>query len=211
MTIEVFTPRWKEQLSRLFVGRGGRGGPLTVLDDVMPTAPLVDAAEAELHRTRAEDLWSVAHRVAAVALNQPVFYLDNGPNTGRLVVVEGIRVGDNSVAGRVALRPAIGFTGGTTSIWKGDFRANYGGTQSFCPLVNIAQVGSGTYAWAPGQPEYAGAYLPAQSMMIDLITPVRALVLPPNTGFLLYHEGVNSNLAVEVYGYTRPVENLELA
>ena len=200
MTIEVYTPRFREALTKLFVGKGGRGGPLTVLDDVMPVYPLVDPEGTEQHYIRSEDLWMAGTLLPLVGAQFGQVAIQNPVGSGAVVVLESF-----TMSASAATPYAVGLVQGTfgainVQTYPADLR-NQPNAMTI-PAVNMA-----AQAVAPAFAGGAGLLVGNASPVQTLPTPI---VITPGWYVLAGLTTANLNLYWAASGYTRLVDPSEL-
>lgn len=199
MTIEVFTPRWKELLSKLFTSRGGRGGPLVVLDDVMPVVQLVDPTQAELHYPRAELSWGYATTTTGGAAQGPTLTIKNPPGSGKLLVIEDLTLSGPSVAMTIALSISVS-TGGGTTAFSMDTRAG----------LNLPLPQTDTTALVPiVLPCLFAVFMQAGAAPLEVLGVDRAIVLQPGFELRVVGSAVNQTFNIGANGYVRPLDPSE--
>lgn len=206
MTMEVWNPRWSELLRRAFNSRA-QGGPLIVLDDVMPVVPVLNPDAGEYHYQRGEAPFALAVRSALVAGQYSGAALQ--VQTGYIAVVESIIVSGNALACRVSVNLDL----------KGmvpNFAVN-------CIDTRVSPVTAGVYAnftanaTAPtAGNKVAQVYLPANSPPVELLPWESGIVLyvrqpQPASAPLIVTTGqlsvacdtVATDLDIYISGYTR--------
>jgi hypothetical protein len=204
MSIEVYTPRWAQFLSKLFSGRGGRGGsPLIVLDDVLPVVSLVDPGEFEAHWLRQEFPFAAPLAGLANVGLYTVYQVVNPVNSGYLLMIETVILSGLSVAANTFFGVGPIIAGGLAPLSSTDLR-----------VTNAPQMGANTSA--PGAPPtftnvLGNLYLPALTGPTRLMEPPEGIVIPPGSSFILYPAVVNVSYYITVSGYVRYAEPGELA
>lgn len=107
----VLSPRWSNYLSRIYDRRAG--SPVQLLDDVLPVAPVHDAARFDNFQRRGEVPWSIGVTLAAGGAGQKSAFYISG-RAGWITVVESI-FATSTAPGRfswlLGLSPSGGFIG----------------------------------------------------------------------------------------------------
>jgi hypothetical protein len=204
MTIEVFTPRWGQLLNKLFTGRGGRGGaPLIVLDDILPTVPIIDAGEFEAHWARGEFPFAYGQTVGIVAAQYPVAFITNPAGSNTIIIIERVTVSGASAAGVVL--GGISSTGALAGVGvvSSDMR---------CPgVVPGLTTGNLNTAINMTMPQFI-AYAPLLGPCEELIPgPPAGFTLTPGNSFNVQLLVLAAGVDVSFTGYTRIVDPGELA
>lgn len=211
MTTEVHDPRWRELLAKLFVSRGSRGGELVVLDDILPVAPLFDAAEGEYHRNRGEKMWSYFNLIASGAGTFATGKFQNPADSGKLVVIEHAEVSyASALMAIVGLVQPITTPPGAAIAWVMDTRQF--ATGALYPNILDAPVIDQTpLAGGLSYPAAVGAALPVGSARTALFGAEIDVILKPGTEFLISSATAGANsFYINIMGYTRAVDPAEL-
>jgi hypothetical protein len=210
MTIEAQHPRWREQLVKLFgQGKSQGGGPMTVLDDVMPIFSLTDPEQQESHRSRQERTWGYGQSIAPVAAQGPTLSIFNSstPDKPELLVVEYLALTCTAASTVIATvgygaQPFLAINDNalvTDGRWAID--ATQGGNRTHNPAIFFGAAGvtltvPGTYCLVTGTGGPPSV----------LIEPPRAAVLKPGQALNLQGTVVNNGMVLQAFGYTRPAE-----
>jgi hypothetical protein len=209
MTIEVYTPRWGNFLTKMFVGRGGRGGsPLIVLDDILPVISMIDPGEFEAHWFRDERPWGACSIVPAVALQYAFLSVQNPIGSNVLAVIEGASVSGASTAGPVYGAFSAMTGAAVVTAYATDGRDVNGSVGS--PVLSLS-VTVGSIA-APTISAFNAAWAPLLGASEPILTgPTQGCVLKPGQGFVVMFNTVNVGGDISVNGYVRQAEPSELA
>jgi hypothetical protein len=206
MPFEVWNPRFAGFLSRIFQGRGGRGGaPLTVLDDVLPTINIIDPGEFENHYGRGEIPFAWSGYAGPVALQWSYGVVSNPAGSGCIVVIERCTVSGASAAGNIAGGWSSVYVAPASAATSNDGRAILGSP----PGVAVG-TGSAAINLVNGQ---LLVYAPITSVVEELIPgPPLGWVIIPGQTFMVQGQGAaNTGFDVSISGYSRVAEPGELS
>jgi len=208
MPLTVYTPRWRDTLNRIFVGKRQGISDLVVLDDVFPTAALFDETQGEFHLGRGEYSWGAASlQVPGVGRNWNGWII-NPAGSGNIVVIESIRVaGVAAGAGFLWAGGIASYPGGavfpTPGPAKTDGRGQVIGNIAPAPPAvqtgYIDQVGG-----PPGRQIYAWA--PVNTATIELLPEAADVVLAPGQAFTFGPDQPNLSWLYNAFGYDRAAE-----
>jgi hypothetical protein len=201
MTIEVQVPRWKEFLSKVFAARGGRGGALAVLDDVLPVAAIYDPSALEFHFPRGERVWAIGQQSLSGAGVGPTVRLINPAGSQNLVCVESISVSGTSAAMIVAVGVGAAGAIGATTVGNTDTR---GAIAQAIPTADYNAI-------APlVLPQYIAHSLPIACNPTDMLGSDAVVILAPGWELKLTGSALLGSFYSTVVGYTRPMDLSEV-
>lgn len=205
MPITTYTPRWRDLLNRVFVGKRQGISDITVLDDVFPTFSLTDETQGEYHLSRGELLWGAGHTQAASVGNYTKFQFRN-LSADKITVLESIRISGCSLASVWHILTVGSVIGGFTAaaINRTDLRGTSAGggggiRESSDAVMEYLQDAVGPTYTIAGQ-----VYIPATSGPVEMLT--EDMIIPPGKAVWVYGVTVNLGATIQATGYTRFTE-----
>lgn len=208
MPLQVYTPRWRDLINKLFVGKRQGIEDLVVLDDIFPMVSLVDETQGEFHRARGETLWGATQTILASAGNNNKWLVENViPET--ITIIESAQISGLSGASLVTVytmqsTPAVagapinsrdlrgGRTTGGGGVEVAGIRPTFGYTQdAVAPTFTIV-----------GQHSIPASQGPMELLQDDVI-------LGAGQSLMIYMATANLGGTASFAGYTRTVEPSE--
>jgi hypothetical protein len=211
MTVEVMFPRWRELLTKTFVGRGSRG-QLQVLDDIMPVMPVIDPSESESHYPRGEQLWGWTNATPAVAGQYPTLMIGNDSTAAgspRLVVVESLRMINTTAASVLCIAGKGANTATLHDATNLDGRWNAPGAAVPTKVAGVATNCYSTVTNLLPVVNFLSAQVPANSTFELFNMPI-ACILTPGEAFIAQLQTFNIACYFQVSGYVRQLDPSEL-
>lgn len=206
MPLQIFTPRWRDLLNRIFVSKRQSASELSVLDDVFPVASLYDETQGEFHLARGEVAWQGSAVTAAGAGVYSKVGIWNPPGSGHLVIIESAK-SVTSAASLVYgfLAPQAISAGGAWYPIRADTRSIYQGAVNAiaAPAAQGASYVDGALSTGVLVAQAGAANTPTKLLTQDLI-------LKPGWLFFVQSVTLNLDLRVSFSGYDRPAEPVDL-